>query len=263
MKNSDVMLHGVMSGQAAYRDLPWLYNGGAASVALINLLRHKDGHYFRSLNPDIYSAISLALSTRYYVSVNVPISINGASKHSGGTSHMLGQKYDLVSPTSKFLAEENIPFHSKLVFGKSFQIMAYECYLQASHLYANPAYELAGQLKAALVVAPRAQFREVFAECKEMAERNGVAMPGRLSVELSRINFKFRGLKNRFTQRRAITVPAAKLGAWNVDSASDAAKHIYGMFDHVTHKSRIARVAAFGFVFLVSFLRYAGRIRAK
>ena len=263
LKDSASMLHKVMSGQAAYRDLPWIYNGGAAKVNLLMRLRDGKGIYFRSLNPDIYSAISLALSTRSYVRINVPISVNGASKHSGGTSHMLGQKSDQVSPTSKFLAEGNIPFHSKVVFGKSFQIMAYECYLQAAHLYAAPKYELADQLKTALVVAPSAHFQEVFAECKEMAERSGIVMPGWIGVLIGRMIFKMRGLIGRFTQCRAITVPAAQLGAWNVDLASDAANHIYGMFDHVTQKSYITKVAAFGFSFLISVIRYVRRIRGN
>ena len=78
---------------------------------------------------------------------------------------------------------------------------------------------------------------------------------------IGRIIFKLRGLISRFTQSRAITVPAAKLGAWNVDLASEAANHIYGMFDHVTRKSYITKVAAFGFSFLFSVIRYVRQIR--
>lgn len=263
IKRSADMLAQVMCGQAAYRDLPWLYNGGAASIELINRLRDAKGQYFRSLNPDIYSAITLALGTRTYATVNVPIAINGASKHSGGTSHMLGQKKDKDSPTAKFLTEGNIPFHPALVFGKSFQVMAYECYLQAHHLYTEPAFDLRSQLQAALTVAPNGYFKEIRGECASIALRNGVAMPSRLSVVFFRLFFKLRAFIARLRQRPAITLPASQIGAMDVWLASEAVSHIYGMFDYFSRRSRLSRLAATCFVFAISLIRYANRISEK
>jgi glycosyltransferase involved in cell wall biosynthesis len=261
--SSAAMLEKVMQGQAAYRDLPWLYNGGAASIDLINRLRAPDGQYFRSLNPDIYSAITLSLGTENYTAVNVPIAINGASKHSGGTSHMLGQKQDKESPTSKFLAEANIPFHQKLVFGKSIQIMAYECYLQAGHLYAVPAFDMHSQLKAALTAAPKSHLQEIDIECMTIALRNGIAMPNKASIAGSRIIFKSRAFVQRLRQRRSITLPAAQLGAMDVWLASKAISHIYEMFDYFSRRSRLSRLAVNFLVFSTSLSRYATRVIAK
>ena len=94
IRRSDIVLDKVMNGRVGYQELPWLYNGGASSVALLKRLRALDSRFFRSFNPDIYSAISLGLGTNSYASINIPIAINGASKFSNGTSSMFGQNQD-------------------------------------------------------------------------------------------------------------------------------------------------------------------------
>jgi glycosyltransferase involved in cell wall biosynthesis len=42
LMNSQGMLLKVLTGRATYPELPWLYNGGAASIDLINKLRSQD-----------------------------------------------------------------------------------------------------------------------------------------------------------------------------------------------------------------------------
>lgn len=239
IKNSAEMLKKVMNGQAPYRSLPWLYNGGAASINLINRLRTLQGQYFRSLNPDIYSAITLALGSKNYASIKVPIAINGASKHSGGTSLMLGQKGDLNSPTAKFLAEENMQFHPALVFGMSYQIMAYECYLQANHLYSELEFKLKDQIKIALTIAPKVNFREIWADCLVMAGRGSIEMPSRFLILFSRKIFTIRRLFVRLQDRAHISFPAVQLGASNVWVASHAAHHIYEALASICSRSYI------------------------
>jgi glycosyltransferase involved in cell wall biosynthesis len=260
VKDSKEMLAKVMRGLAEYRELPWLYNGGAASIDLINRLRAPDGAYFRSLNPDIYSAVTLALGTKNYVALDIPIAINGASKYSGGTSHMLGHKKDKDSPTAKFLAEDNIPFHSSLIFGKSFLIMAYECYLQAAHLYQTSAYQLEAQLRAALAVAPKPFLAEIRSECAGIAERNKVRPPSRSAVLVARTMHSFRSLFRRVTQRQSITLPAAQIGANDVWLASLAVNDIYRMFAFLTQRSPLSRWVTGAFFFSNSLIRYLGRI---
>jgi glycosyltransferase involved in cell wall biosynthesis len=260
VKDSKQMFAKVMRGLAEYRELPWLYTGGAASIDLINRLRAPDGTYFRSLNPDIYSAVTLALGTKSYVALDIPIAINGASKHSGGTSHMLGHKKDKDSPTAKFLAEDNIPFHSSLVFGKSFLIMVYECYLQAAHLYQTPAYSLEMQLKAALTVAPKAFLTEIRSECARIAEKNKVQPPNEPGVLVARTMHRVRSLFRRFTQRLSITFPAAQIGVSDVWLASLAVNDIYRMFAFLTQRSSLSRWVTSAFFFSNSLIRYFGRI---
>ena len=260
VKDSKIMLSKVMRGLVEYRELPWLYNGGAASIDLINRLRAPDGAYFRSQIPDIYSAVTLALGTKSYVALDIPIAINGASKHSGGTFHMQGHKEDKDSPAAKFFAEDNIPFHPSLILGKSFLIMIYECYLQADHLYQTPTYPLAALLKAALVVAPKPFLTEIQSECAGIAKRNNVRLPSGPAVLVARTMHRVRSLFRRLTQRLSITFPAAQIGASDVWLASLAVNDIYRMFAFLTQRSSLSRWVTSAFFFSNSLIRYFGRI---
>jgi len=259
MKNSAIMLDRVLRGKAAYSELPWLYNGGASSVALLRRLS-TGGRYFNSRNPDIYSAISLALGTLTYPSINVPIAINGASKFSSGTSYMLGQKNDPDSPSSLMMGESNIPFHSALIVGKSLQIHVYESYLQAAHLYNEPSCTLLEQLNLALKLADKSYFQETVEECLLMARQNGVTIPSSIKIAISRISNQFFGLVRRIGQRRVIAIPAVKLNALDVDTASDAAKYLYGVFDYFFCYSPFTRMNLSIFAFFISLNRYLRRI---
>lgn len=263
VKESALMLDLVMRGQAAYRDLPWLYNGGAASVTLLNRLRAADGKYFRSLNPDLYSAISLALGTVSYASINAPIAINGASKFSNGTSGALGQKEDPTSAASKFLSEGNLPFHPYLICSKSFQIQVYESYLQASHLYPRQFYGLANQLKIALILAPTSDFQQVLKECKLMAMKHNIPIPGAMTIAYLRAISRIYGFLGVIGRRRVIAIPASKLEAWDVDRASNAAKYLYEMFDYFFQRSLLTRAALRSLFFLTSLSRYSRRMIAR
>ena len=68
--------------------LPVLYNGGFISMELIKEAKssREDGLFFRSLSPDVYSAMVFSLHTDEYVYSDEPLAVNGASIHSGGTA---------------------------------------------------------------------------------------------------------------------------------------------------------------------------------
>jgi glycosyltransferase involved in cell wall biosynthesis len=263
VKSSAKILELVMKGVAPYRELPWLYNGGASSVNLLNRLRRSDGNFFCSFNPDLYSAIALALGTTTYAHINIPISINGASKFSNGTSNMLGQIDRPNSPASKMMQEENIPFHSVLKHGKSFQMLVYEAYLQAAHLYTIPKYNLVDQVNVALKVAPPLDFIDVLNDCKAVAQKNNIVMPALGVVKISRTIYKLSEFYRHLRRRRNIVLAAESLGAHNVDLASDAIKYIYSMLDTIYHQSFFNKIILQVFVFSISSSRYFLRIVAK
>lgn len=260
LKNSQNMLLKVMNGRAGYPELPWLYNGGAASMDLINNLRAEDGSFFHSINPDLYSAIALSLSTDNYAYVQVPVAINGASKHSGGTSHMLNQKNDKNSPTHKFLSEDNIPIHKSLVFGKSIQLMVYECYLQAQHLSRSPISNLKSQLEIALAAAPKAYRQEIESDCLNISKLNNISMPSPLCVSIKRLSFFINALLGRVFKTPSITIAPADINAMDVYAASKAAGHIFGVFNSIARQSFFSKKVTSGFLFLVGLNRYFHRI---
>jgi glycosyltransferase involved in cell wall biosynthesis len=264
IKQSAWMLDQVMRGKAAYRELPWLYHGGAASVNLLKKLYADNGSYFQSINPDIYSAVSLALGTRTYIQVNKPIAINGASKFSGGASNMLDDRKNFESPASKFLGEDNIPFDPKLILGKSLQLYVYECYLKAAHLYNIPSHNLREQLKIALIVSPSSYFPDLLSECKLMALRNNITIPKTLEIVILRLIYKLTSSSLSIFKRPSITISASKLGAWDINLAAISAKNIYIFFEAIIQNNSVfVRYFCFSFIFLISSIKYLKRIGDK
>lgn len=176
VKSSRTELERVFSGKSIYQNLPWLYNGGAASLALINRARDQNGRFFCSQIPDLYSAIALSSFTDKYLSNRTPIAIAGVSKHSTGTAHWHSSPGEEDQPMSRFKSEQNIPFHQTLILGKSLQVMLYECYLQSWHLHhGDLGISLNDQLQVAMKTAPLAQLKTIREECRMIAEKNGLS----------------------------------------------------------------------------------------
>ncbi|MEI6065997.1 MAG: glycosyltransferase family A protein [Methylococcaceae bacterium] len=260
LKNSQNMLLKVMNGRAGYPELPWLYNGGAASMDLINKIRAQDGSFFRSMIPDVYSAVALSLSIESYAFVQVPVAINGASKHSGGTSSMLGQDNNKSSPAHKFWSEDNIPAHKSLVIGKSIPLMIYECYLQAQHLSKSSISNLKSQLEIALAVSPKAYRQEIESDCLYISKLNNISMPSPLRVSIKRLSYLISVLLGRVFKTQSITIAPADINAMDVYAASKAAAHIYGVFDSIARQSFFSKKVMSGFLFLIGLSRYFHRI---
>ena len=261
IRSSARMLDLVMRGEIPYSELPWLYHGGAASVDLLNKLRGADGNFFQSINPDIYSAISLALGTQTYVKVDTPIAINGASKFSGGVSYMQGNKDEITSPSSKFLGESNIPFDSRLILGKSLQLFVFECYLKANHLYKIANYSLINQLKIALISAPSNYFQTLLVDCKLMATSNNIPFPRISVIVFFRLIFRIKFIFRSIFKRPAITVSATKLGAWDIHLAAISAKNIYVFLQAFVCNGSL--YVKSGFIIIFVYLNFLNKYRKK
>jgi glycosyltransferase involved in cell wall biosynthesis len=177
-------LQAVLDGRMDYTMLPVLYNGGFISTELITEAkrRREDGIFFRSLSPDVYSAMVFSLITDEYVYSDEPLAVNGASIHSGGTAsfgiRVAHRKYD---PAEKFWSEPNIPFHKSLPpasNGKpllSLHAMVYEAYLQAEdfHYRKKISVNAAEQLQI-IMKEPRIRALELREWTKSFAELHGI-----------------------------------------------------------------------------------------
>lgn len=136
--NSRKALARVLDGRQQYTKLPMLYNGGFINMSLVQEAKSITGSFFKSMTPDVYSAVVFALITDEYVFVDEPLALNGASHHSGGTAAFerkpRARAYD---PAKKYWAEDNLPFHADLPLMpsglpvRSIQAIVYEAYLQA------------------------------------------------------------------------------------------------------------------------------------
>jgi len=74
---------------ADYYRLPCLYHGFVRR-APVERIRTRQGRFFLSNNPDIYSAVSLSMEGLDYVYSLAPLIVNGGSSRSNGASHFGG-----------------------------------------------------------------------------------------------------------------------------------------------------------------------------
>lgn len=140
VRDSRAWLARVLDARASYLDLPMLYNGGFVDFAVLERLRQRTGRFYRSAIPDVYMAVAIASLTNQYVYSDAPLAINGASRHSTGTSQFSGGNRSAASPAARFLSEQPMPFHPDLPlladghYPSSFQLLVYESWLQTESL---------------------------------------------------------------------------------------------------------------------------------
>jgi glycosyltransferase involved in cell wall biosynthesis len=115
-RNSKRYLNLAKAGIVSHTELPMLYNGGYARLTLLRNMKSKfGGNFYHSAIPDVFSAVAIADNTTYYLYFDYPTAVNGASKHSTGTSQFtLNKNKDEVNPAAKFISEANIPFHKNI-----------------------------------------------------------------------------------------------------------------------------------------------------
>jgi glycosyltransferase involved in cell wall biosynthesis len=115
-----------------YETLPCLYNSFVKSTKIQQVKNHSSSlQFFHSMTPDVYSSIVLSLVIDNHYFSHYPYSVNGASRHSNGTSSMLGKTNEEKQAAEKFVKEIDIPFHSDLVMCSSIPILIAESVLQA------------------------------------------------------------------------------------------------------------------------------------
>ncbi len=76
----------VITFNADYRYLPMIYNS-AVNRSVIESLKSKTGRIFNAISPDIYTGYAFAWLLKEYITVGIPLSINGASSKSIGAAH--------------------------------------------------------------------------------------------------------------------------------------------------------------------------------
>jgi glycosyltransferase involved in cell wall biosynthesis len=156
IRDSKVWLSKVMSGYADYTVLPMLYNGGFVDFNVLEKIKKTTGSFYRSCAPDVYSGVAIANVLDDYLYSYEPLAINGASKHSTGTSSFSNTPNTGGSPREKFKSEENIPFHPDIPlcddgnYPPSIDIIVYESYLQSYNLRLNRDNIHANQLEVIL-----------------------------------------------------------------------------------------------------------------
>lgn len=166
-------LHRVLRGLASYTELPMLYTGGFYSAELVARGR-RGPTYFRARIPDTYSAVMAGRLLDTYVLVHEPLAVNGASRHSHGSS-ALGLS-GRAEPAKQFVAEKGIEFHPWIGPGKlaSIPLIVYDCLLRSDEVCGEGEFrqDPLEQLGLAWRVATPVDRERIL----EIASRNHIAM---------------------------------------------------------------------------------------
>jgi len=162
VRSSRAWLVEALNGRATYAEGPMLYSGGFVDCTVLDQLRAKTGAFYRSCIPDVYSSVAIASVLDTYVYLREPLAINGASRHSTGTSQLSAQRAATGSPAQQFTTEGNIAFHPDVplaqdgTYPPSLQALVYESFLQTGDLRDGvPGVDHAQQLSVILGSAGR------------------------------------------------------------------------------------------------------------
>jgi hypothetical protein len=124
-----------MAGNLPYTRLPTLYSGGFAHAEHIETCRGRDGNFFQSRIPDIYSAVRLTALGHDFAYSEAPFAINGISRMSTGVSQFTHKKSaDAHKASRMFAAEANLPLHPSVPaladdeIPRSIHALLFECY---------------------------------------------------------------------------------------------------------------------------------------
>ena len=233
VKNSRFEVEKVFAGKLPYQKLPWLYHGGAASIDLINRLRDKNGRFFCSQIPDIYSAVALSLATEKFLAIGIPLVIAGSSQHSNGASASGAISVKGGNPFAQFNAENNIPIHASLahaslVYRMSLQVIIYECYLQSWHIHEGQlGILLEDQLRVAIRLVPASHRDQIRKECQMVAAKSGRPFDDRYSKSSRFLDAIFRlpvTLRKIFM---SLQIEPKKMGLKNIYDAANASSYLY------------------------------------
>lgn len=93
---------------SGYTRLPCLYNSFVKREILSKVMRKSSKQkFFHSICPDVFSSIVLGACLDKHLLLKYPVSINGASHHSNGCSHLRGEQTMIGSPAHKFSLENS------------------------------------------------------------------------------------------------------------------------------------------------------------
>lgn len=124
------VLSKVLAFDEGYTRLPCLYNGIIRKRWLDDLAgRSSNERFFNAISPDVFCSIALAHVMDCYLYSTYPFSVNGASRHSNGTSFSWDQTDDPNSPAGRFKAENSVQYDSRLKLAPTTQVCVMGEYL--------------------------------------------------------------------------------------------------------------------------------------
>jgi hypothetical protein len=129
----------VMRYRESYSRLPCLYNS-IVKRSLINDLANKSANkkFFNSIAPDVFSSIALSSVINKYLLTDYPFSVNGASKHSNGTS-FTNKNFNNkeITPVQKFNLENKVSYDARILIAPSIKCVLMGEYMLVKKTWIN------------------------------------------------------------------------------------------------------------------------------
>lgn len=178
IRNSREYIAKTLNGEPVSQ--PTIYTGGFVHMDVINKSKEqsKDGVFFHSMNPDLYSGMAISSITDKFIYSWQAWAIAGTSRHSTGFSHK--DKTQKEVETLPFHQESKLKFHSALgdstkAFVGSMHIYLYEAYLQTSFLRNyDLGYSIENQLKLFIAQATKRTKQSITSYCRQVATLNNL-----------------------------------------------------------------------------------------
>lgn len=157
--------------------LPQTYTGGIVHADVIRAARARDGSFFQSQIPDIYSSFAITATIDRYLYTKTPFAIAGRSSHSIGAALFKLEK-------NAFLEEGLIPFHPDFPLGDlttlSFSMPAiqFECHTQAAFLHLHKTGVSKQRMLDVILANTKTGRDEILAWGRTFAARHGLDYEG-------------------------------------------------------------------------------------
>ena len=206
-------------------DLPNLYCGFVHKRIINKAI--KNGQYFRSINPDAYSALATAIFIDKYAFSHKPFSIAGASSKSNGASAM--HPGANVDESNKFFSENDINFCEGFVICPSLEICVAESFAKLAQAFPEMCsqykIDYSTMLKKAIKNSNVRTAKEVNAAALIMAinfSKEIISSPRQvdqsINIAINRAVLRAHALIGLF---RIISIPKSdEIGVTNVDDAA-------------------------------------------
>ncbi len=153
--------------------LPQTYTGGIVHADVIRAGRAKDGTFYQSQIPDIYSSFAITASVERYLYSKAPFAIAGRSSHSIGAALFKLEK-------NAFLEEGLIPFHPDFptdeigTLSFSMPAIQFECHTQAAFLHQGKTGVLKQRMLDVMMANTRTEHAEMLRWGRQFAAQHGL-----------------------------------------------------------------------------------------
>jgi len=127
--DSNKIISNILKGNIGYDMLPMFYNAVADRDIIISMIKETK-RFFHSITPDVFSGYVLAYISGKYLSIGIPLSINGGSSKSNGMAGLYKSKNKITNDFVRLNNQSSLGYHKKFPYIRSLHSYIVEPFLQ-------------------------------------------------------------------------------------------------------------------------------------